>query len=125
MRRFSSFLLVGGLATGVQYLLLILLVEVVGMFAVMASVIAYGASAVINYLLNFYITFEGQAGHRQALPRFAGVVMVGLGVNTVSFTLLLILFPYLLAQVGATLVTLVCNFVLHQFWVYRERKWSP
>ncbi|WP_231757881.1 GtrA family protein [Microbulbifer elongatus] len=125
LRRFGSFVVVGGLATGVQYLLLVLLVELAGVFAVLASAIAYGVASALNYLLNFYITFQGQAGHTQALPRFAGVVAIGLGVNTLCFTVSLLFLPYLLAQVAATLVTLVSNFVLHQFWVYRERKWRP
>ena len=120
-RRVGSFVLVGGVATGVQYLLLVLLIELIGVFAVLASAIAYCAAAVISYLLNFHMTFQGRSGHRQALPRFVVVVAVGLGVNTLSFTLLLIFFPYLLAQVGATLVTLVSNYLLHQHWIYRSR----
>ncbi|WP_066963005.1 GtrA family protein [Microbulbifer sp. Q7] len=120
-RRVGSFMLVGGVATGVQYLLLVVLIEWMGVFAVVASATAYGVAAVVSYLLNFYMTFQGRAGHRQALPRFMVVVAVGLGVNTLSFTLLLIFFPYLVAQLGATLVTLVSNYLLHQRWIYHSR----
>ena len=118
-RRVGSFILVGGVATGVQYLLLVLLIELLGVFAVTASALAYGAAAVVSYLLNFHVTFQGRAGHRQALPRFLVVVAVGLGVNTLSFTLFLVFLPYLPAQIGATLVTLVSNYLLHQHWIYR------
>lgn len=118
-RRLGSFILVGGVATAVQYLLLIALVELFGVFAVTASAVAYGGAAVVSYLLNFHVTFHGRAGHRQALPRFTVVVAIGLGVNTLSFALLLLFLPYVFAQVGATLVTLVSNYLLHQHWIYR------
>ncbi|GAB2528418.1 GtrA family protein [Microbulbifer agarilyticus] len=118
-RRLGSFILVGGIATAVQYLLLIALVELFGVFAVAASAVAYGGAALVSYLLNFHVTFSGRAGHRQALPRFIAVVIIGLGVNTLSFTVLLVFLPYLFAQVGATLVTLVSNYLLHQYWIYR------
>nr|WP_158217374.1 GtrA family protein [Microbulbifer agarilyticus] len=121
-RRLVSFILVGGIATAAQYLLLITLVELFGVFAITASMAAYAGGALVSYLLNFHVTFHGRAGHRQALPRFIVVVAIGLGVNTLSFALLLLFLPYLLAQVGATLVTLVSNYLLHQYWIYRPAK---
>lgn len=118
--RVGRFLAVGGVATAVQYLSLVMLVETLGVAEVPSSVLAFCLGAVVSYLLNYYVTFAGSSPHRQALPRFVVVVAIGLAINTLSFSLMLVLLPYLLAQVVATLVTLISNFLLHQFWIYRE-----
>lgn len=122
--RAGRFAAVGGLATLVQYLLLVLLVELAEMAAVPSSALAFTFSAALNYLLNFYLTFGGGARHRQALPKFAAVAAIGLATNTLCFSLALLLLPYLAAQLVATLITLVGNFLLHQFWIYREFQWN-
>ncbi|WP_299599638.1 GtrA family protein [uncultured Microbulbifer sp.] len=118
--RFGSFVAVGGFATATQYLALVMLIELAEVAPVWASALAYGCGALVSYLLNFHITFRGRAGHRQALPRFVVVVGVGLGVNTLCFYLVLVVTPYLIAQVVATLVTLFSNYLLHHLWIYRE-----
>ncbi len=122
--RAGRFALVGGIATAFQYGLLVAMIEVLGMFAVLASALSFCCSALANYLLNYYLTFQGGVRHRRALPRFALVAALGLVINTLCFSLVLAVAPYLLAQVVATLVTLVVNFLLHHFWIYREPEWN-
>ncbi|WP_267893060.1 GtrA family protein [Microbulbifer pacificus] len=125
LERAGRFAAVGGVATGLQYLLLAALVELAALNAVVSSALAFCLSAIANYLLNFYFTFGGGAHHGQALPKFAVVASCGLASNTVCFSVMLYFLPYLLAQVVATLITLVGNFLLHQFWIYREPQWNP
>lgn len=118
--RFTRFALVGGAATALQYALLILFVEIAGIDKVPASALSFTLSALANYLLNYRFTFASNRDHAQTLPRFALVAMLGLAVNTASFSALVGVFHYLIAQVGATLITLAGNFLLHQFWIYRS-----
>ncbi|WP_111641269.1 GtrA family protein [Marinimicrobium alkaliphilum] len=115
------FVLVGGVATGAQYVSLILFVESRLLPAVAASASAYAIGAAVNYLLNYYFTFASRQRHRDTLSKFVLVVALGLGLNTLSFWLLLLVLPwYLLAQVGATMITLVVNYLLHKHWIYRK-----
>lgn len=125
-RRVLRFLAVGGSATALQYALLILLVEVAHSGKLPAAAAAYSLAALANYLLNYYFTFSagGRVRHTQALPRFVAVAAVGLAINTLCFSLLLPFSHYVLAQGVATVVTLVFNFLLHQFWTYRMSPWS-
>ncbi|WGL16639.1 GtrA family protein [Microbulbifer bruguierae] len=122
--RFGRFAAVGGVATALHYLLLVALVELFGVDEILSSAIAFSISSVANYFLNFYLTFAADLPHRQALPKFVLVAGLGLVVNTLCFTLLLPFLPYLLAQAGATLVTLASNFLLQQFWIYRGPQWN-
>jgi len=118
--RFARFAVVGGGATLLQYLLLVLLVEGLHAAPVAASAAAFSLSALANYWLNYRFTFASRRRHRQTLPRFALVALLGLAINTASFAALLPLLPYLAAQVIATAVTLIANFTLHHYWIYRR-----
>lgn len=125
LSRAGRFTAVGAAATAIQYLILVLLIELAGAPEILASAASFTLSAAINYLLNYYLTFGAGVRHRQALPRFAVVAAAGLVTNTLCFSVAILFAPYLLAQIAATLVTLVSNFLLHQFWIYREPQWSP
>lgn len=115
------FVTVGGTATGVQYVLLIFLVEVVQCPKVAASASAYLLAALVNYLLNYYLTFRSKQQHWVTLPKFVLVVALGVTINTSVFSALVGHLPYLIAQVVATVATLISNFLLHKHWIYRER----
>ncbi|HEY7885460.1 MAG TPA: GtrA family protein [Cellvibrionaceae bacterium] len=120
LRQFSSFLLIGGGATAVQYLVLVILVELTRLPPVASSALAYGAGAIANYMGNYYLTFKSTASHVGSIARFTLVVFIGLGVNTLVFWAGLKLLPhYLLAQLLATGVTLLVNFVLHRSFTFR------
>jgi putative flippase GtrA len=120
-RAFSRFVLVGVVATAAQYLLLVALVDLFGSSAILASAISYAASTLLNYVLNRRFTFSSRQAHGIALPRFLFVAATGLGLNTGIMWLLTAgagLY-YLLAQVFATGIVLVWNFVLNNYWTFR------
>lgn len=120
--KFIKFLGVGGVATAIQYLLLMLMVEMYSQNAVQASVIAYLVSSIFNYLLNYYFTFSSAADHFVALSRFSVVVIIGLGVNGAIMYLLVERYEiyYLFSQIGATIIVLFWNFLAHQYWTYNH-----
>lgn len=119
-RQFIKFLLVGGSATAVQFLVLIVLVEYTRLQPVASAILAYMTAAGVNYLGNYYFTFNTQNHHWQSVVRFVLVVLMGLAVNTLVFWAGLRLLPhYLWAQIVATGVTLWVNFILHRHFTFR------
>lgn len=118
-----KFLIVGGSATALQYGLLILFVQFADMGSVAASSIAYAISSVYNYLLNYYATFKSNASHQTAAFKFAAVAGSGLLINAgIIYALTKLGAHYLLAQLVATAVILVWNFVVHKYWTYKDHK---
>lgn len=118
-----KFLIVGGSATALQYGLLIVFVQFAGLSPVVATSIAYAISSVYNYLLNYYATFKSDASHRTAATKFAAVACSGLLINAgIIAALTKVGVHYLVAQVVATVVILVWNFVVHKYWTYRDHK---
>lgn len=120
-RQFVGFASVGGIATGIQYTLLIVLREFFGVYAVYASAIAYAISAVLNYLMKYHWVFSSQCKHREAAPRYASISLLGLGLNTSAMYLLAGLagWHYLIAQVCATALVLVWGFFASALWTFK------
>ena len=120
LEKLLRFGLVGGVATGIQYLILVVLVHAVGMPAPVASEIGFVVSAFGNYLLNYHFTFRSRRPHGPAAAKFMVLVAVGLAIN---FALMQVLIGagvyYLLAQVCATAVVFLWNFVGNSLWTFR------
>jgi putative flippase GtrA len=134
MVKFIKFVLIGGAATLLQFFLLGLFVEVFGLAPVIASAVSYAVSAIFNYLANYYLTFASTTSHKQTLPKFIVTAVLGLALSTSLFAMFLyslethlllgtklLATAYLIAQLFATLITLVINFLMHKFWIYRRK----
>lgn len=121
MKQFGKFVLIGGTATALQYVVMMLLIEFFDVKEVIASALSYLISAAVNYLANYYLTFKSQQQHLTTLGKFAVLVLIALWINTLVFYLIFqIGAHYLVAQIIATLVTLVINFLVHKFWIYGQ-----
>jgi putative flippase GtrA len=120
VRQFATFAGLGAMATGVQYAILIALVQLFGTEAMLASSLGFIISAIGNYALNRRFTFGSRESHLVALPKFAVVAGVGLLLNGVVLSVLVGVGTfYLVAQIAATCVVLCWNFVLHRCWTFR------
>ena len=133
MGKIIKFLFIGGAATLLQFFLLAIFVELNWLAETPASALSYALSAVFNYLANYYLTFASTHSHTQTFPKFIVTVIIGIAVNTALFKIALTFLQnhvlidsnllesaYLFAQLFATLVTLIVNFLLHKFWIYRR-----
>jgi putative flippase GtrA len=122
--RFIKFLGVGGAATLIQYGILISMVELFETSALAGSTVGYLVSGVFNYTLNYYFTFTSSAKHGLAATRFIIVAAVGLALNSSLIFLLtdVLAVFYITAQVAATAVVVIWNFIAHKHWTYRSVK---
>jgi putative flippase GtrA len=121
------FIGVGLASTAVHYVVLTTAVEFGGWWPTPATATGFIAGAIVNYLLNRSLTFRSGRAHRQGLPRFAIMFAIGWTLNTLLvWWLAPRLWHYLLAQVIATGVVLVFNYLTLNFWVFRaERDSTP
>ncbi|HEY0340024.1 MAG TPA: GtrA family protein [Steroidobacteraceae bacterium] len=118
--RLVRFGLVGVVATGIQYVILIMLVREIGMWPALASAIGFTVSAFGNYLLNYHFTFRSERPHAPAATKFVALAAVGLAINFVLMQVLVAAgVYYLLAQVCATAVVFLWNFLGNSLWTFR------
>lgn len=130
MKRFVLFVGIGGVSTLIQFLLLILFVECNLLPEIIASAAGYLLSSLFNYWANYHYTFKSSSSHAQTFPKYVLAVAIGLSTNTLLFAVFLWLFDnlltlprvehYLVAQFLATGITVLLNFAVHKFWIYRN-----
>lgn len=122
MKQFILFAMLGGIGTAGHYLTLVLLVQLVGLAAVWATTAGFMVGAVINYFLNYHITFQSDKAHREAMLKFFIVALVGAGLNMMVMFLgvnILSLF-YLFVQLAASFVVLLWTFAANKLWTFSE-----
>jgi len=120
MTQFAKFFVVGCIATGLQFAVMIALVQLLSVDPVVSSSIGFGLSAVANYSLNRVFTFASSKPHRETIPRFTAVAGTGLLVNALAMLMLVNGFriAYPIAQVLASGTVLVWNFLLNRYWTF-------
>jgi putative flippase GtrA len=92
---FFRFLLVGGSATALQYILFFAFVTWLAVAPVAGSSLAYAIITLYSYVASHGLTFRSRRRHGSAMPRFLLVLGVGLGRST-----LVDLFPRRRAAAG-------------------------
>ena len=120
--QFLVFATIGAIGTSGHYAVLILLVQVLHVEPVSATTLGFVVGALINYALNYRITFKSNKKHREALTKFLVVAGLGavangaimsLGVNTFDM-------HYLIIQLPATCIVLVFNFMANKYWTFSD-----
>jgi putative flippase GtrA len=130
--RFLRFALVGAIGTVVDFTVLIVLKEVVGLPLLLANGLSYLAGVTNNFTLNRFWTYpeaRSKAVWRQFL-QFLAVSTAGLLLNTLIVGLLsaplgvLLQMPdrgYLVAKIVATGLVVFWNFTANRLWTFNER----
>jgi putative flippase GtrA len=96
------------------------MVQIAGTGPVSGSMAGFGAGVLVNYCLNYHLTFKSNKPHRTALPKFLVIAMAGLCLNTLIMALATEWLHYLLSQALATAPVLAWNFLCNRLWTFRE-----
>jgi putative flippase GtrA len=112
--------MVGAVATGIQYVLLFMLVHWFAFDPVWASAAGFIVSAFANYFLNYRFTFRSNQRHGPAILKFMILAGIGLILNSIVMQALTkVGLHYLIAQMAATAGVLFSNFVGNSLWTFR------
>ena len=121
--QFIRFAGVGIVGTIVHYTILIFSVQFLGISPVPASVMGFVSGGIVNYYLNYRITFRSRKRHYEAFSKFFSIALVGLLFNTALMTLFveILNWHYLVAQIITTGLVLVWNFAGNKLWTFKEK----
>ena len=120
--QFISFVSAGVIGTFIQYVMLFIFVEALSMYPVTASILGSLAGAIVNYLLSHHWVFRSKRKHSETLSKFFAVGGLGLVLNA-AIMYALVAFAsvhYLLAQIAATCIVLLWNFLGNRFWTFAD-----
>ena len=120
--RFIKFAGVGVIGTASHYIVLVVLVDLLTTNAVVASCTGYVVGGIVNYFLNYQLTFESSQPHILAAPKFFAIAAVGFVINASVMSFLLNYFDihYMVSQVAATAMVLIWNFLGNAFWTFKR-----
>ena len=122
-RQFITFAGVGVIGTLTHYAVLVILVQIAELTPVLASGAGFVSGALVNYCLNYRITFHSNKRHHEAIIKFFTVASIGLLLNTLVMALAteILYIHYLLSQMVATGLVLIWNFAGNRYWTFREK----
>ena len=119
-RQFMVFSVVGAVGTAFHFAILASVVNLHLAGPVAGSMLGFTAGAVVNYLLNYHLTFNSRDRHLSTFLKFLAVAVSGLCLNTLIMYLMTQSLHYLVSQVVATAIVLAWNFLCNRFWTFRE-----
>jgi putative flippase GtrA len=121
--QFLRFAVVGGIATLIQFSILVGLVELAHANKLIANAAGFAVAATANYLMNRAFTFAGTTSHAgYGMLKFAVTSVIGLGINTLIFQALMSFgLWYVIAWVLAAGLTLIWNYSAARLIVFRDR----
>ena len=113
---------IGAIGTTGHYATLVLLVQVIHFDPVFATTIGFIIGALINYVLNYRITFNSKKRHNKTLIKFFSVAGLGAVINAAIMSAGIDMFDvhYLIIQVVATCIVLVLNFIANKYWTFAD-----
>lgn len=127
LKQFFLFSGIGAIGTAGHYATLIFLVQVIEADPVFATTFGFVVGAVINYLLNYRITFNSNKRHRETLTKFFSIAALGAVINAAIMTVGMNMFDvhYLIIQVMATCFVLAFNFSANKYWTFADKQSCP
>jgi putative flippase GtrA len=122
--QFLRFTAAGAVGTVAHYGVLILAVQGLGRDPIPSSICGSVTGAVVNLLLNHYITFRSGARLTETAPRFFLVAGIGMILNWLLMTLLVRSagIHYLISQVVTTTSVLLVNYFANAIWTFGGRR---
>lgn len=120
-KQFMLFAAVGLAGTAAHYLILLALVYIAAVGPGPAAACGALAGACINYWLNRRFTFQSERPHGQAIPRFILLAVLGALLNGLMVgQLASVGIHFFIAQILATLVVLLINFLISRKWIFQK-----
>lgn len=125
-----KFGLVGFLCFFIEYILLIVIKEVLGWNVILANTIAFTVSAVVNYILSIVFVFDTdkKANKGKQFVVFFLLAVGGLIINNIVLKLgTVVLDPfwsrsYIIVKPFATGVVMVYNFITRKLFIEKKEK---
>lgn len=118
------YVVAGGVAFTVDFVLLWLLTEHIGVHYLLSTVIAYSVGLGITYLLSVYWIFNERSTRNWVveLTIFALIGIIGLGLTSLSMWFLTdrLQIHYLLSKIVTTGVVFIWNFIAKKFILFKK-----
>lgn len=116
-----KYAIVGSIATIVDFLVLYILTDHVGLHYLLSATLSFIMAAFVNYNMNRSWTFQSNGKKRKQVPVFLIIATMGLLINNNILYIGVNFFGlyYLLVKVFATGLVMVWNFLGNKFLTFK------
>ncbi len=124
--QFIRFALSGGLATASHWLVMALMINA-DISSITATAVGASIGAIVNYILQYKITFQSSTAHRSTLQRYIAVCTLLWIANLLFFSILhhIILLSTMYAQGITSFVVALMSYFLYKRIVFNDPKSQP
>ena len=120
-KQILRFGIVGGTAFIIDYALLYICTEYLGIYYFISSIISFSVSTIFNYIASIYWVFDVNKEKSQSrnFVLFVGLSIVGLGINQLimGFGVEQLHVYYMIVKIGATAIVMVFNFITRKMFL--------
>ena len=124
MEQIVKFGFVGFLCFFIDYGLMVLLKERLGIHYLISSTISFTVSVIVNYILSITFVFETDKSKNKVgeFVIFVCLSVIGLGINALCMWVAVefIHIHYMLSKIGATAVVMVYNLVTRKIFIEKK-----
>ena len=124
MEQIVKFGFVGFLCFFIDYGLMVLLKERLGIHYLISSTISFTVSVIVNYILSIAFVFETDKSKNKVgeFVIFVCLSVIGLGINALCMWVAVefIHIHYMLSKIGATAVVMVYHFVTRKIFIEKK-----
>jgi len=121
IKQLFRFGIVGGIAFLIDYSILFICTEYLGIYYLISSFISFTVSTVFNYIASVRWVFDvdQKKSQRRNFVLFIVFSVIGLGINQciMWFGVEKLDFYYMLVKIGATAIVMVFNFVTRKMFL--------
>ena len=122
VKQILKFTVVGGLAFLIDYGLLYVLTEFIGIHYLISSIISFTVSVIFNYIMS--ITWVFDVNKKQGVKEFIVFIIlsvIGLGINELIMYLMvdIMVIHYMISKLFSTGIVMVYNFITRKIFVER------
>jgi putative flippase GtrA len=125
LRRFARYFVSGGTSALVDWSLFWLFLNYTGIYYLVAALLSFCTSFVVNYVLSRYWVFgpgKRAIAHEATLVLFVSVIGLGLHMAVLWTLVESVDFAEMPAKIFATGVVFFWNFTARQYWVFSHSR---
>jgi len=119
--QFKRYLITGFLSAALEYSVLFVLTDFIGLWHIFSNTIAIAASFCFNFLVNKYWSFKSKQNITKQMLQYGLLFAVNMCISNIIIYLLsdILRMHYLIPKLASTIIITLWNFIIYKKVIYK------